>query len=652
MSTLYFYNIDYNITRTDIPKFDNSNDRNLYFNTKIVMSKENSNYVPFFKNSIKISIDDLDYNNTSFNYMSIYFNNFYYYYFIDRIEYVNEKIYIVDITMDTIVTYMFNIKCNGNITRQTIPRYIENKSDKNSTLINRNYIRENLSNGEFITKYDDFHLYKNDINMLVIKFKKGWSPTVEWVNQYPTTIYLNNDDISDGFVYCLMPIISKDKIDGFSESSVNIVFTIDGVMFTKRFIQLDDYLAQINILCSNPYVSEIYYMSSYYVTTMFDFVIKKTLNDDGSLDMRLEITCNFSNCEFTTPAVSQHGDLAYSLIVCNKLTIDKEQLHLSSPFGFTKAYNKKQNFQWNFVPQVLDDNYMRLYFGEKMQYTSYPLCKATKWDFDLHYSYDFVSNNRLYSLKSTGDFDYLSNITVRTLQSMSLFSDQYQQYLATNKGTLTTGIALAKKNANYTFVKQFTGGTLDLIGSGVGIAAGSATGNISAMSKGATGGLSSIGKMVFSATDEIMALENINKNIQVAKENAIYAPATETQGNTISSDMYYNSANMCYWTEIVNDIEYVARKLEYNGYKVNNYQPEIKYCFDESDNIRYYFNVKAMDIEQIKVENITIPNDLIENFKARMSNGIRVWNRYNDILTDMANVRAFKYNNVERSLVE
>ena len=79
--------------------------------------------------------------------------------------------------------------------------------------------------------------------------------------------------------------------------------------------------------------------------------------------------------------------------------------------------------------------------------------------------------------------------------------------------------------------------------------------------------------------------------------------------------------------------------------------------YKEKDNnviidIRYYFNVKAMDIEQIKVENITIPNDLIENFKARMSNGIRVWNRYNDILTDMANVRAFKYNNVERSLVE
>ena len=80
-----------NISRLDTIKFNNSAERESYFSSKSIVTID-SIYPPHFQNKIQFSIEDLS-PSTKVNYLSLYYEGKYYYYFIDNINYINQGLY-------------------------------------------------------------------------------------------------------------------------------------------------------------------------------------------------------------------------------------------------------------------------------------------------------------------------------------------------------------------------------------------------------------------------------------------------------------------------------------------------------------------------------------------------------------------------------
>ena len=143
--------------------------------------------------------------------------------------------------------------------------------------------------------------------------------------------------------------------------------------------------------------------------------------------------------------------------------------------------------------------------------------------------------------------------------------------------------------------------------------------------------------------DYLMENYNIDKRLQVTRENFEYAPDTEKQGNTISADIKAKSLQVIYRVNVIEDYLQVAQKLEYFGYKVSKYYNN-KSLFEEL-NIRTYYNV--IQCSDITIDLIGTVNTqfIIQNIKERFINGLRLWNNNIDFTK-------FDLDNVEKEVVK
>ena len=146
---IYFYKVP-GISRADTPLFATRAIQQLYFNDALLYEYQSVYYPPLYDNTIKVAKTFWD-TVSNANYLSLWYDNFKYYYFIDDVRYVNESLVEIDISMDVIQTFLhvFDIK-EGTIERRTINRFVPHPSPtSNEVLINRDYIRENVSEGDF-----------------------------------------------------------------------------------------------------------------------------------------------------------------------------------------------------------------------------------------------------------------------------------------------------------------------------------------------------------------------------------------------------------------------------------------------------------------------------------------------------------------------
>ena len=180
------------LNNIDTLYFDNIDEQNNYFDnaTSKVSLNDFSFYPPHYTNKILLSTADIDFN-SNVNYLRLQYNNKWYYYFIENIDYISEETVSIDVVMDVIQTYLFNIKFNyADIERRLIDRWLIKDSNIE---INRNYIRENLSNSSFYYGYYkrfnyDFAQYdfilvdmvaSDDVlNIKTAPFTKGLNPTM------------------------------------------------------------------------------------------------------------------------------------------------------------------------------------------------------------------------------------------------------------------------------------------------------------------------------------------------------------------------------------------------------------------------------------------------------------------------------------------
>lgn len=614
MLSLYYVR---GINRLDTPTFTNIARQEAYFSKKLV-TQIDSWYPPHYKNTIMFESVDLNFN-SKINYLSLTFNDKTYYYFIDDLRYINEELIEVDITMDTIQTYMFDIQVdNLDLIKKSIQRWnVEKPLLKHK--INRNFIRENVSNGYYDNiEYDEPTLINDDNSDYTMNL--GWlivmstsnelkiSDSVTITSSVGTPIYIQNKDnnYSQNIFIYLLPLTNQNT----SFLTINGKTTYSNTATILPYISSNPEIQSINVIRYNPF-KEISY---------------------NSLTNAMNINAQTYEIEI---AIKDENTYYPVLMLHNYQNNDIYELYT---FDFILNNKTGQTFDKKYIPQLLDENYIEYKFGERLNSTGYPLHQLDEPKIKNIFNYDVISNNRIYKiLSTTSDIDkYITTTISKTIETMATYNDAWKTYQSQHYGSLTTGMALQREQNIYNTAKGVVQGLVQM---GVG----SKIDSLTTMVNGGMQGLTSI-------ADAIQSEYALQQQYQITKENMEYTPNTEKMGNSYQSDIQSDSLNIYRSVQKVNDIDHVARVMESYGYKVAEHYSDINPF--EQFNIRHYYNVVQVSNMNLTL-NIINDNVTIERIKSRFKNGLRLWNidtTTNETFLPLGKV--CYYDNVEEAFID
>lgn len=577
------------INRLDTPTFTNIARQEAYFSKKLV-TQIDSWYPPHYKNTITFESVDLNFN-SKINYLSLTFNDKTYYYFIDDLRYINEDLIEVDVTMDTIQTYMFDIQVdNLDLIKKSIQRWnVERPLLKHK--INRNFLRENVSNGYYdnieydepILINDDNSDYTMDLGWIIVQstlpeLKISADDTVKTTQGYPFVIYNEDHSYSQAIYIYLIPLIDV------ATYTLNGKKTTIDIRKVVEYVSTNPEVQSMNVIRYNPFKGINYN------------ALTHEMNVQELGNTYIELVLKDTN--FYYPVLCLHS---YGL----------EEFYELYTFDFELNNKTGQAFDIKYVPQLLDENYIEYKFGERLNATGYPLHQLDEPKLYNIFNYDVISNNRIYkNLSGLTERDkYITTTISKTIETMATYNDAWKTYQSQHYGSLTTGLALQKEQNLYNTIKGFAQSGVQ---AGMGMALGSTTMTVN----GLMGGLTSI-------SDAIQNEYSINKQYQITKENMEFTPNTEKMGNSYQSDIQSNSLNIYRSVQKVNDIDHVARVIESYGYKVAEHYSDVN-PFEEF-NIRHYYNVVQVSNMNLTL-NVLNDNVTIERIKDRFKNGLRLWN--------------------------
>lgn len=417
------------ISRTDTFYFSTEEDQRQFLNQYVVETIEDIYYPPHYHNLVKLDISNITFQD-SINYLSIDFNGKIYYYFIDSIEYINQNVVNLSITMDTIQSYFFNIRCNNAV----IERKLINRYNDDGT-INRNYIRENLStSSKFITKTD-----LNNEYWLLICAKNELGSYLEDSEELIVPTYVTKGYYNTGLYYYIKPLgtyvnelgyLKKDGTYGYFTNDSAVTFTMSHLIQNENILSIK----LIPKVYFNQYKVgldyNIPYGAKYYDANNDKFVIYAITSDIAFKDLELS------------------------------LTID----------NFVINNNKKESFNYLNIPYLLDDNYIQINFGETISKTQIQLQLLDKPLIKLKYGYDITTGSRYYQICNSVGVDIQeSNLIVNSEETIGLLTNAWNEYYSRNVGSATMGVANKLLNTGFKSVTatNTTERVKALMGSGI-----------------------------------------------------------------------------------------------------------------------------------------------------------------------------------------
>ena len=621
------------ISRLDEPCFENITQQTLYFNS-LESTEIDAVYPPYYTNKISFSTEDINITE-KYNYLSLQFNGKYYYYFIDDISYINEDIFELQITMDTIQTFMFDFSIiNATVTRNSIKRW---NSDET---INRNYIRENLSKGDFVD-----YMYSEmitDIGFAIAYSTKAFSntdvPTCDIIDEFKS--------VPTGLYAYILPIFNSTTIAAATANGGKLKFgwyrldpdlpSPSNSTYVGAEFNWSDF--NINKLVDNPYITNIIYINASCISTVFDYKFTdntSTINGVSELYIRTKRSALTGNEEKKYPQVNRTylatiDNVKYPYLSVKSLPNYFVNINFYSVKPFSKNINLGVKFNSNFVPQLMDNNYISFAYGERGTMCEFPLHKAKKPTLDIYQAVDLFTGTRCYyiSNNNSGTDRYMTLISTPNPQTFNLINDAWNNYYANNKATLGA-LGTTSAIANILYKGAYSNYNNSVI--------------LSAKYK-SQDIASPMAKMGLLNT----GLNVINYGVDrlITRENLENAPGSVIQTGTITTDTLNKSAQQLMRNMYVSDIEECAEELEHYGYKQNMDISNVDNVFAELNN-RYYYNIIKLEDISIK-EKILIGNVLKSDLIARFENGLRMWNYNNgELLTDGIGYR-LAFDNVEK----
>lgn len=593
------------ISVTDTPTFTHIDNQINYFKDRLIKSIETTYYPPHYNNKIRFSIDDINISD-QVNYLSLNYNNKEYYYFIDSIHYINENVFELNISIDTIQSYMFNITIlDGTIERMNIDRY------NNDGTINRNYIRENVSNGIYETKvYNNaFNLpylfiitterFNNDYNNMSFTDSSGTelfksnASTLKYLVASNSNTLLKSVDTN---VYAYIVPLFFDLTKSFYLAYNNkLVYYKSSASFIRNDLLYEKLKGDSRVACMqvlNSTMLKRYINIDYDKTLLIDnktcIDITNSVNNQIGIDI-LDVANSYYPC-FTLESVNLTNDFINDFVI--------------GDVNFNTQINKSigKDFNINYIPQYIDENFVKFTFGESVGNTEYPLHLSNVDKFNLVNFLDIVNNSRLYSIQESdlNEFTNKYNIAINdnTSNVFALINDAWKIYQNQNSATLSLG--------NYVNVLTST---------------------IKGYSKGGT-----LGGVLGGATTAVQQF--------IKQENIKNTPDTLAISNNAINNVAFNIVQPFYKIEIVNDLSTCLSYFERYGFKVDKI-----FNSKESSNYftsRYYYNYAQFSNIDIKL-NILSDQETINKIIERFKNGIRLWHVEHKEVT----LHDYTYDNVE-----
>lgn len=606
------------------------NDSNtFYFETLLKINQIISNTVlsvvhysffpPKYTNTLKVDITDINFDRRC-NYMFFEWNNKYYYYFIDSVNYINEDVLAINIRMDTLMTYYYDIRIlDGIIERRHIDRYT-NGGDN----INRDYIRENLSDGLFVPSPKYYIVNPNDMKWLIIKSTAEIRVGVN--NKRSTWVVspVSGKEVLLPYGIYVGPMANKDVVITYSDNQqTTVTYPYGSLMAGEK----DDRVLNVYVVPFNP-IDEITYLDGDPLRLYCDWA-----KDHSEESLRPYVT--------NTIDVQGSGELFgwYAKVTqkVHSATVNAD------PHTFTFGYNDSIDVAYSsrYIPQLYDSNYIRFVYGSETANASYPIehlvLAPSNNSFTINYTVSLDTGVRTYWMyddSTVNDkYRYSSIIVDTAVTEISLANDPWIKYLgnvhsrifangmnfvsnaadcfvsiaaSTAKAKIKT--AAIKNNAsswdrrakrNPRLKKRYAERVANI----------EMDAGIESMESGANFGSGVISSMANSISD--MA-------------NAMWSAPTQKQtGNYLDSDAGAQLAIWYQWN-IVQDIEFVAYYYHRYGNLVNKQCHNIASWMDEFNN-RYYFNYIKFASINIDLR-VLAEDDVISDIERRFMDGITMWN--------------------------
>lgn len=629
------------------PKYKTQTTISDYLREHEVATIPNSYYPPYYRNIISISSEDFTGNflETSINYLGIVFGNKTYYYFIDRIEYVNEDLYKLHVTMDVIMTYINEIKIHGGIIeRKFIDRYDSNNK------INRNYLRENIGSDLFNLSYRKYYNNRKDFSLDDIGidglfiFKLTTSPfmtTQDITNR--TIVNTDKQHYITSYYTLLLPVSNELKYDTDLIMGENYGTVHTSGNINKLYKILDKIINLTEVIeCKYTPIVNFKGLEGRYDNVRNEYTITST-------DKHIPVA--FKTDDKTI-------DYGFSL---NEVTCTPLRAIIS--LDYKKNSSKNVVFSSDYVPALLDENYKRIAFGDgEVQSTPnlYPITSRTLY---LDYFFDITSGSRYYNIITdvinapdiSTKNNYGSNNSLQALKvnteyvSFDLINNEWNNWKAYNSATIGFGIAdsildvASFATGAYGAYNTFQKGMSKLYTNKRFL---DKRYKDPVLNKRGLARKENLEKMPYEVAEEgIGTISKIPGRFENAI-NASKAPSTVKSGGNFTFVINSESYNIRYDEYIVNNYEQCAQYYHRNGYLVDEYINEVDSIFDYVST-RYYYNILKMRDVDISLVNSPASTEILELIAERLENGIRLWNC--DHQRTFVNIGDYKFDNVERS---
>lgn len=421
--TISLYYVE-GISEVDTPFFSSKAEQSEYFSQKLVKTLSSSYYPPYYRNKIKFGSDDLTLD-TRVNYLSLDTSERKYYYFITSAMYISDGILELSISMDVIQTYLFDFEIrNCVIERKFINRY------NSDGTFNRNYIRENVSNGQYL---------KGKTNYIVPE--QAWY--VGRVNKEFVSAtaykYGNNATIPSSTCVAIIP-------NNFTASYNRLMLNNDSSTVPPSTEVVMQTLGKSAYIETISYVPFDIFKGKYTKGSKtidgkhFEGYI---FNDDYGY-------INIDNTKILSHKVSSLlGDTGY-----NEVQYNWQDLYTFT-ISSTKSTKIGTYFNIDFVPALLDEAYQALLFGENSCYAVAKLRYINNPTIKFKALFDFDTFNRVYGFEINNESidtpSYDSVISSTSSIDITLLNSTERTWIAQNKASFITSIIDAVGNAFINF---------------------------------------------------------------------------------------------------------------------------------------------------------------------------------------------------------
>lgn len=635
------------ISRIDTPYFFSQGSQatlakqQAYFETKRVLTLSTSFYPPHYMNEIKFDIGDVDFTDTV-NYLSLTFGDKDYYYFIDAIEYLNEAVIKLHVTMDVIQTYMFNIRVsNGIIERKFINRwYYDNASSK--WLINRNYIRENVSEGIFYPV--NHQVVNSNPKSWVYVFKATERPSdgknigTSFVIPQTQSLsnWLSNDAIPTPIVFFFLPYYNETKIL-FEDIGTTNSFKLYPTEAICRLVQ-HNYIIDAYAIPFNPFLGlEVNSVTG-------DFTIsKKPHTSEYCYDsVSIDNPNDASNAKFRvltsrlqTPSVDigSDGTINASHYVY-PLRDNRSTINYSA--SMTRNSTLLEPFNSKYITELFDSNYVKFVFGSNYANTTIPLEKLEQPLCYYHYYCDVVNGNLIYSLtegENRLSDKYRTTVVDSKFIGLIMKNSPWQDYVSQNRSRWIgaigeTALDITTKAAMLTVgMGEISGEQQAILSNPKSLTpvrrklSAKAARQINALAlKSETMQKESAVDIASSAVGGVLgqALHDYNNYVK---------PCTSASNGNLEP-LFDTNCQIYYQVQKVQDYEVCANFFHRNGYLVNEHVNAIADIFSYV-NTRFYFNVLKMSDVDLHLSGVIEDTSTLEIIKDRLNQGLRLWNIIN-----------------------